>query len=248
MASSDPLEIVRDQLGYDLAAVFTSPLSVPAATVGPAPSPDDAVTITGCPGGRIAAHVGKVLGYHPPDNGRQWGELAIGVGSHSGDSGGLVACRGLFVGLLWGTRSDGGPRSVAVPIPAIVDFLRRLREKYESLDPEPEDWEGLDQCPPCDLAELRAELAELRELIAAIQVIHGEDGEDGTAGVSPTIDYDELAAKMAPLLPPITFCTIDDSGQEVDRQQIKHGEVLNFHHQIVLPNREGSSDARTNPR
>ena len=69
----------------------------------------------------------------------------------------------------------------------------------------------------------------------------GERGDSGEEGLpADPVDVNALAREVAPLLPPIIVRTIDDSGTQIDREEINLGEVLNLHHQIALPNREGS--------
>jgi hypothetical protein len=198
-----PLEVLRDQYDYDLAAIFTSPLSVPAVQIGSAPSAGDAVTIVGYPGGRLASHDGRVSGYEKPDGNHRWGDLVLSCPSQDGDSGGPVLSRGRLVGLLWGTEAHGGAGSRAVPIAAIVDFLRRLRDREESPDAEiastdedgPAPPPGTPAPVPDDLTETNDELASLRAEISELRALlsdrpHGQ----------PVIDYAALAAELEPLL------------------------------------------------
>jgi hypothetical protein len=130
---SPQLEVTNDKYGYDMVVVFTQPLSVPAISIGSPPTSGERLTITGFPMGRFGVHSGDYAGRAAPLSGQSWGDIIIGVASQGGDSGGAVTnSRGELVGILWGTASNGGPRSMAVPTEAIVDFLRRLKEKYEN--------------------------------------------------------------------------------------------------------------------
>jgi hypothetical protein len=127
VAGITPVDIYRDQYGYDMVAVIVPVLDAPAVTIGAASKLGDAVEIIGYPLGRFHRHRGRVVGYFRPEGKQPWGDLSIDTASQDGDSGGAVlASNGTLVGLLWGTRSDGGPGSIAISAPAIADFLRRL--------------------------------------------------------------------------------------------------------------------------
>jgi len=255
-------------------------LSVPAAQLGSPPRPGASGTIVGFPLGRYGSHAGRVLGYANPTDGQRYGDLMLGVGSRSGDSGGGVFCGGYLVGLLWGTRSDGTAGSMAIAVPAIADFLRRVRMKIERPPvPVPETWDGLEPCPPCEssgcagpgcgvghtapgsatvqaaspartegappatseLAEIRSELSELRKLIAQIERgpqgepgPRGDQGPQGEPGESAAIDYQAVAAQVAPLLGAMYFQPVDRAGNPVGQPVAKRlGDTVNLHSYLV---------------
>jgi len=117
------IDIMHDKLGYDLLAVFTKPLDVPAIQIGETPSMGDMLTITGYPLGEPGRHDG-------PYSGTSGRSMVIGVASQGGDSGGAVTNdQGELVGLLWGTQKTS---SKAVPCGAIRAFIGRVREKVAS--------------------------------------------------------------------------------------------------------------------
>lgn len=118
------MEVTVDRDGYDLAAVFTEPLNVPAIEIGAAPLPGERLTITGYPMGRLASHSGRMTGRAAPESGQRWGDILVDVPSQGGDSGGPVTGeRGKLKGILWGTRPSV---SIITPVEAIVAFLDRL--------------------------------------------------------------------------------------------------------------------------
>jgi hypothetical protein len=69
----------------------------------------------------------------------------------------------------------------------------------------------------------------------------GKDGRDddrggqGQAGSATTINIAALAKMVSPLIEPFVFRTLDADGNELGRQVIGPGEVLNFHHNPVTP-------------
>lgn len=199
-----PEGITKDKYGYDMAAVLSRPLDVPIALLGPKPSPGDAVSIIGYPGGRYGKHSGRVADYLS-DNGSTgpWPDFSIDVASRGGDSGGAVLdSDGRLVGLLWGTASDGSQCSVAVSAPAIADFLRRIQIMLAG---KKNNREAGSPCPPRpgvrggetspDVAgrfdDLRLLIQQNAEAIAALAAVAsvpgptglpGEDGQQGPQG------------------------------------------------------------------
>lgn len=210
-----PIEIYRDRRGYDMVAVLVPPLDVPPVSLGSVPFPTASVAIVGYPRGRFGRHVGRVTGYFRAEGGEQpWGDLSIDAPSQDGDSGGAVLDdNGNLVGLLWGTRSDGGAGSVAVPIQAIEDFLKRLevtlgegespQEPITPPAPAPLPPAPIPvPAPPPELDGLRELIQQNAEAIAALAVavrVPGPQGEPGPVGPQGepgrsgnSIDFDTL--------------------------------------------------------
>ena len=199
VAGQTPEGVTCDKFGYDMAAILTRPLKATLVILGPAPLIGDQVTIIGYPGGQYRSRRGRVLGYTKPARGQQWGYLLLDVGSQDGDSGGAVLnSDGQLVGLLWGTQSAGGQSSVATSVPAIADFLDRLRITFGGGDesaavsvPIPELLQQEEPPPlplvpiviPDDsLVELRSLIQKNSEAIAILLAASSPPGPPGEVG------------------------------------------------------------------
>ena len=181
-----PEGVTKDKYGYDMAAVLTRPLDVPAAVLGPEASRGDTVSIIGYPGGRYGKHFGRVADYLR-DGGSTgpWPDFSIDVASRGGDSGGAVLDgNGRLVGLLWGTASDGSQSSVAVSVRAIADFLRRIRLclKGEGLADEAAPAPEASTGESSDLWLLIQQNAEAIAALAAVASVPGQPGQPGQPG------------------------------------------------------------------
>ena len=235
------VSIYRDNHGYDLAAVVTEPLDIPVVRIGDYARQGTTVTICGRPLGRVLRRVARVVGYVVPGHGQHYGDLKLDVAVQPGDSGGAVFNgNGQLVGLVWGTASDGSGSSVAVPAPAIRDFLDRLKSTMAEEDAEAESppLPGPATEPSPKEKPATKQYDELRELIqanamaiAALAERAPMQGPGGPKGEPGKFDLtDEEVLRLVARFPPIRLETIKgEAGDETRIAKIRNakpGEVI----------------------
>lgn len=246
-------EMTTDKFGYDMAAIFTEPLSLPAAILARAKLRiGQAVRIISYPGGRICERAARVVRWFKPEPGQQFSGIDLDVGSSVGDSGGAVLDdRGQVVAMVWGTRLDGGSGTACVSHEAMTAFLCRIeamlleRDNAAGVPPAPlpipdpihlPDTDNTLAIPSPGIVELRilveANAAAIAILIEAAQQPGpqgepGPEGPQGPVGDSAIVNLDELTAAVIERLPPMRFQAKTPDGEVVgDVISKRLGEVV----------------------